>query len=1434
MKKILGLDLGTTSIGWALVHEAENESEKSSIIKLGVRVNPLTTDESQNFGKGKEIDTNAKRRMKRSMRRNLQRYKQRRNTLRTILFKHGFITENTLLSEQGSHSTYETYHLRAKAVTEEISLEEFARVLFMINKKRGYKSSRKGKGTEDGKLIDGMEVAKRLYNEGLTPGELSLQILHQGKNTLPDFYRSDLQSELDRIWNIQEQYYPLILTTIAKEEIRGKNSKQTWAILSKHFVWTEEKIVWNEQLAQNITEETTHHLVGLKRTTKGPDLKKENYEWRVKALSEKIGLEELAVVLQNINGEINQSSGYLGAISDRSKNLYFNQLTVGQYLLNRLEENRHNSLKNLVFYRQDYLDEFETIWESQARFHSELTPTLKQEIRDVVIFYQRRLKSQKSLISICEFERKYKVVTSNNKSRTIVVGSRVIPHSSPLFQEFKIWQTLNNIEIRLANHSSHKSQNKNTLFEQEHIDDVNLILESKGKRRLTLEEKEILACELSIKKELSKTQILKLLFNDSKNLDLNFEKVSGNVTGQALYEAFSSMMELSGHMPIDFKQSAPSILQQTKEVFETQGWNTEVLNTSVDLTIPLHEQTAYRLWHLLYSFEGDNSATGEQKLVEKVAELCLCDKEYATPLVATTFSGDYGSLSAKAIKKILPSMKEGNRYDIACKQAGYCHSAASLTKEEIEAKELKDYLELLPKNSLRNPVVEKILNQMVNVVNEVMCTYGRPDEIRVELARELKKSRPEREQMSRAINTATKEQEEIKKILMEEFHIAHPSRTDVIRYRLYEELKDNGYKTLYSNTYIPREKLFSKEFDIEHIIPKARLFNDSYSNKTLEVRSVNIDKGNKTAYDFVEERYGADGIKRYVEVCESLFAKQKSKLKNLKMREKDIPDDFVERDLRNTQYIAKRALSMLSQISRRVTATCGSITDQLRNDWQLVDIMKEINWEKYAALGQVEYHEDHDGRKIGRISNWSKRNDHRHHAMDALTVAFTKHAFVQYYNNRNAANKEGSEIYAIRNAYFHEGKAISPMALGEFRAEAKRHLENILVSIKSKNKVVTNNINKIKTPHRGLITKLQQTPRGELHKETFYGSRKEYATKEEKVNAAFDTAKIMTVCKQMYREALLWRLQQFDNDPKKAFTGKNALDKNPIWLNDTHTKAVPIKVKTVQLDTTYTIRKSISPDLSINKVVDSGIRRLLEKRLQEFNGVAEKAFVNLEENPIWLNKEKGICIKSVTISERISNALALHDKRDKDGQLILDSNGQHLPVDFVNTGNNHHVAIYQKPVLDKQGQPTYDEQGNPIMELEERIVSFYEAVVRVNHNPRLPVVDKTYRQSEGWKFLYTMKQNEYFVFPNEATGFDPKEIDLTDPENYPLISPNLFRVQNLSSKYYVFRHHLETNVEDDKALKDITWKRIRTFAIMDKIIKVRINHIGQIVSVGEY
>ncbi len=1412
MKKILGLDLGTNSIGWAVVNEGEKENEKSSIVKLGVRVNPLTVDELTNFEKGKSITTNADRTLKRSMRRNLQRYKLRRENLIEVLKENHIISDETILTENGNHTTFETYRFRAQAATEEIPLEAFARVLLMINKKRGYKSSRKAKSTEEGQLIDGMSIAKQLYEKDLTPGQFTLALLKSGKNYVPSFYRSDLQSEFDRIWNFQSQFYPSILTDSLKNNLEGRNKTQTWGICKEPF-----------------------GIVGMKRETKKQDLKIENYQWRSDALSKEIGLEELAIVLQEINGQISGSSGYLGDISDRSKELYFNKQTVGQYQMAQLDKNPNYSLRNQVFYRQDYLDEFERIWETQSKFHKGLTPELKKEIRDIVIFYQRPLKSQKGLISFCELEQKKIKCVIDGKEKEKITGSRVCPKSSPLFQEFKIWQRLN--DVKIVSKISHTY------------------------RLLDEDEKKLLAFELSYKEKMPKKEVLGLLLDNPKDFDLNFDDLEGDRTQAALFKAYQTIIEMSGHGEFDFsKMKAKKILETVQGIFSGLGFNTDILYFNSSLEDDAFErQPMYQLWHLLYSFEGDKSVTGNTTLIQNIHNNYGFDEEYASVIANVTFQDDYGSLSSKAMRKILPFMKEGNDYSVACEYAGYRHSKKSLTKEELEKKVYKDKLELLPKNSLRNPVVEKILNQMVNVVNQVIDTYGKPDEIRIELARKLKKSAKEREEMTKQINTSSRLHEEYKDILLKSpFNLPYVSRNDILRYKLYLELETNGFRTLYSNTYIPKDKLFSKEFDIEHIIPQAKLFDDSFSNKTLESRQVNLAKSNATALDYVKT-LGDEAVEQYKSRIENLFrqnAISKSKRDKLLMTEADIPSGFINRDLRDSQYIAKQAREMLEEIVKFVVPTTGSITDRLRDDWQLVDVMKELNWDKYAKLGLVSFQEDSDGRKIGKIDDWTKRNDHRHHAMDALTIAFTKRNYIQYLNNLNARVQKGVDEYfdldeveieklpkeersaAVQSIEKkelyrdHKGKLRfkPPMPLDEFRAEAKRQLQNTLISIKAKNKVTTRNVNASKK-RGGTNKKVQLTPRGQLHLETIYGSHKQYVTKEEKVNAAFDLAKLQTVACKRYRKALIERLGQFNGDAKLAFTGKNALSKNPVWTDEFHTEQVPEKVKTVTFETVYTVRKAISPDLKIDKVIDPRIRRILQMRLDEYGGDAKKAFVNLEENPIWLNKEKGISIKSVTITG-ISNAIALHDKKDHLGNPIFDKDGNRQPVDFVNTGNNHHVAIYRKPVLDKNGQQKIDENGTPMYEIDEMVVSLFEAVERANQG--IPIIDKSYKSDEGWQFLFTMKQNEYFVFPNGESGFNPKEIDLLNPDNYAKISPNLFRVQKIGSRDYTFRHQLETTVEDKKELKGITFKRITNISSLNKIVKVRVNHIGQIVSVGEY
>lgn len=1400
MKTILGLDLGVSSIGWAIVKEDSKNTDNNKIVKLGVRVNPLTVDEQTNFEKGKPITTNAGRTLARSARRNLHRFKLRRKNLLEVLKQSKVISGNDLLLEIGKNTTFETQKLRAKSAKERIELNEFARVLLLINKKRGYKSSRKAKSEDEGQIIDGMAIAKKLYELNITPGQFCYSLLKEGKKQLPEFYRSDLQNELDKVWNFQKKFYSEILTKELKKEIEGKGLRATWAILKDPF-----------------------SLVGIVQKGTLFEKKIEKYLWRSQATSEKLDLEKLSVVLQEINGNLNNSSSYLGAISDRSKELYFKNQTVGEYLFEQLQKYPHTKLKNQVFYRQDYLDEFEKIWVTQSKFHKELTPELKKEIRDIVIFYQRKLKSQKGQISLCEFENR-EITTKDGKKKT--VGLKVTPKSSPLFQEFKIWQILNNIEIK----------------------------NNEGKRNLELEEKERIFNEVNIKGNITGQRVLELLgFKGNKDVKINFKNIEGNSTNVDFYNAFLKILEIENYNVFDLLHESSSkdearitdinvegseVKSMVKSVFMDLGINTEILDFNTELEgKEFEKQASYQFWHLLYSYEGDDSASGNEKLYQLLEEKFGFKKEHSQILAGISFSLEYGGLSAKAIRKIFPYIKE-NKYSDACLLANYNHSKSSLTREQLKDRVLKEQLEILPKNSLRNPVVEKILNQMINLVNEIIKEHGKPDEIRIELARELKKNAEERARMTTDINTVTLLNQKYAETLQKEFGIKYPSRNDIIRYKLYLELATNGFKDLYTDTKIEKENLFTNKYDIDHIIPQSKFFDDSFSNKVLVPRDANLKKGNLTALDYIENE-GKDRLEKFLNVIKELYDKKeisKAKFEKLQKTSIDIGDGFIERDLRDTQYIAKKAKEILFDVTNAVVSTSGQITDKLREEWELVDVLKELNLPKFRQLGMTEMIQNSKGEKKEIIPDWTKRNDHRNHAMDALTVAFTTHNHIQYLNYLNAKDnekhKEHKNIYALENTVTEllekdngrkQRRFKSP--LKNIRAEAKKHLEEVLISHKAKNKVVTKNINKTKVKG-GQKSKVELTPRGQLHKETIYGSAKFLQTKEEKVSAKFDFKTINKVQNAQYREALLKRLNEFDGDAKKAFSGKNTISKNPVYLVSEKKDILPETVTLAWFETGFTIRKLVNPEnfkdyKNIEKVIDKKIRDILTDRLKEFNGNAKEAFSDLDKNPIWLNKEKGISIKTVTITG-VSNAEALHYKKDHLGKEILDENGNKIPVDFVSTGNNHHLAVYKK------------NDGN----LDDNMISFYEAVERINQ--KVPVVDKYYKNDEGYEFLFSLKQNEMFLFPSE--DFNPKEIDLFDEMHLKDISKNLFRVQKISKvlagnsfvRDIVFRHHLETSVKEQKELRNTAYIQLKSLEGLKEIVKVRLNHLGKIVHVGEY
>ena len=588
MKFILGLDPGIASIGWALVLEAENDDELSRIIASNVvkvdfdnfayvnakgkisEGNPINM-----FRKGFTVSPNLVRRQKRGAHRNLQHFKQRRADLIKLLRENDFIDNDTLLCEDGKGTTYETLMLRSKAASEEISLRELARVLLMINKKRGYKSSRKG----------------------------------------------------------------------------------------------------------------------------------------------------------NVDTDVEDMGVYLASITGRSKQLTDNHQTVGQYLMNQLTHNPLQGIKRQTFYRKDYEDEFEQIWKTQIPFHPELTRKLKKEIKNRIIFYQRPIASKKGELSLCELESKEIEIEKDGKKKKIKTGSKVCPISSPLFQEFRMWQRLN--DTILTN---------TTTLEQ---------------RYLTQEEKGKLASELSIRNRLSKRDAIKMLVDkQARDFDMNFDELLGNETQAKLVNAYLKILELTGHDKLDIKKlAAHNVIDAIRQEFSGLGFHTEALDGEITRQSDIYLQPFYRLWHLLYSFPGDNSRSGNDKLIERVREFFgFGTDEYAKVIADITFPDGYGSLSAKAIQKILPKMKEGYQYNKACELAGYRFSKRSLTKEENAERTLQKYLDFIPHNSLRNPLVERILNQMISLVNSLVDeygdTYGAFDEIRIELARELSKNADSRKRMT--------------------------------------------------------------------------------------------------------------------------------------------------------------------------------------------------------------------------------------------------------------------------------------------------------------------------------------------------------------------------------------------------------------------------------------------------------------------------------------------------------------------------------------------------------------------------------------------------------------------------------------------------------------------------------------------------------------
>lgn len=1374
MKKILGLDLGTNSIGAALIElpdKFEDYGKEGSIIWAGSRIIPVDGDMLQKFESGGLVETKAAaRRRFRGIRRLKHRYKLRRTRLIRVLkclgwlneefpedfkkmsrrdpdfkfninkyipFDKGTITEaakelgiEMKNDKPGISEDWIVYFLRKKALSKKISLNELVRIIYMMNQRRGFKSGRKDRAEND-------ENESMKWVEILT------------------------------IESVEE-----INSEDLKAQKKGKPMKE-FEIRSGEYRWKVERASKPDWIGKQFQFLITKTIKKDGEATLKFDLPKED-DWTLM----KTALEQ----------DIKRSG-----------------LHVGEYFFNQLIRDKNYRIRQRVVDRSLYKKEFEAIWNKQKQYHAELASTAKLKelsellykvntekqkhiqssdlfnvIANDIIYHQRDLKSQKKLISGCRFE-KGKYVKDG---KVFYSGYKVAPASSPEFQEFRILQDIHNIRILQKEDVSDGRLRLDVDVTQKFID------ESARERMFQL---------FDTSKSVSESAVLSVI--DRKNLSQKTHRVN----------LFANRKELKGN---DTKHLFRS-------VFKKCGFEGE--------DILKDQESLYRLWHIIYSISSSDSEKDEKgirtalsnsKIGFEIPENVVQELSKLPELSRT-----YSSLSSKAIRKLLPLMREASNWSekmigpetikrlstikageissdedeqVMNKLAEYFESKGRKLSE-LETGDLKglpvwlasyivygqhsratseakynsfeeiDVMSLIPNNSLRNPIVEQVIRETLYCVRDIWEKFGQPDEIHIEMAREMKKNADERKKHSENVNRNFLEKERIKSILSEmrkgivEFETPpNPdSPLDVEKFRIYEscslgsfsdfekEMKEkrSGWKfsdteiksyalwleqkciSPYTGKVIPLSKLFTEEYELEHIIPRSKLKYDSPENLVICESAANKKKGNLLAMEFIE-RFGGreheeNGVKfsllsidEYEQHCKKVFSRSRAKLRNLLRT--DIPNDFVSRQLNDTRYIARKVAELLAPVAKDkngIVFTGGGVTSELRQSWGLNEVWKQILRPRFERLEkilgtQLITVDEEDKNKIHLHAPDPKvdikRVDHRHHAMDALVIAATTREHIRYLNSLSRVDNE-QELRQVKTRLVKKKvRDFAPPWEG-FAGDCKSEIEKIIVTFKANNKIFTKPLNRyfkweLVDGKWKKVLKKQKS------------NRKWMAVRKSLFKQPQGTIFLKQVRERNLKDAVKLEIERYNNNYERSGTtmdyvydkevremlkaiirnleGNESevlkyLKKSPLTLTDgTEVKKVRIAefnrvaTKKVKIDKTFTKEKIES----IPYAEKSPIAKLLLQHLEDYNGEPSEAFEGegLEKLRI---KNGGRPIEKVTVYE---------EKKDME---IIDN--KLLETD---KGGNVYFVVYKN-------------EGGEVLQME--TISVYKAAVRVANNEKI-------------------------------------------------------------------------------------------------------------------
>lgn len=490
-------------------------------------------------------------------------------------------------------------------------------------------------------------------------------------------------------------------------------------------------------------------------------------------------------------------------------------------------------------------------------------------------------------------------------------------------------------------------------------------------------------------------------------------------------------------------------------------------------------------------------------------------------------------ISLKALRRIVPLMEQGKRYDEACAEIYGDHYGKKNTEEKI-------YLPPIPADEIRNPVVLRALSQARKVINAVVRRYGSPARIHIETAREVGKSFKDRKEIEKRQEENRKDREKAAAKFREYFpnFVGEPKSKDILKLRLYEQ--QHG-KCLYSGKEIDLGRLNEKGYvEIDHALPFSRTWDDSFNNKVLVLGSENQNKGNQTPYEYFN---GKDNSREWqefkVRVETSRFPRSK---KQRILLQKFDEDGFKERNLNDTRYVNRFLCQFIADHmrltgkgKRRVFASNGQITNLLRGFWGVRKVRAE--------------------------------ND-RHHALDAVVVACSTVAMQQKitrfvrYKEMNAfdgktIDKETGEVLHQKThfpqpwEFFAQEVMIrvfgKPDGKPEFEeADTPEKLRALLAEkLSSRPEAVHEYVTPLfvsRAPNRKMS--------GQGHDATLFSAKHFKKSKEAVKRKLLTEIKIADLDNMINKdrerelfEALRNRLSQYNNDPQKAFDPKT----NPFY-----------------------------------------------------------------------------------------------------------------------------------------------------------------------------------------------------------------------------------------------------------------------------------------------